>query len=88
MGEFMYKSLIKNYALNITKEKILTFASNNNISLTNKDLNVIYNSIKNDIDIILSDKCDEYLETKKDVLSKEVYLKILEYKKKYLKYLN
>ena len=86
----MLESIIKNYTKNITKDDIINFSLKQNIKLTNNEVNIIYDQIKNNINNIIKDTNTE-LEKIKDKLSNTTYLKIKElieiYKFKYKDYL-
>lgn len=79
----MKKNLIKNYIKNLTKEDILNYSVKNDIIINKQELDVIYNSIVNDTDILLSEEFYDYLEGKKHLLTKDAYNKILELASKY-----
>lgn len=79
----MKKIIIENYIKELTKEQISNFSLKQGIVLNNKELNIIYNAIKKDKDIILSNRFYDYLNQYKDDLSPVVYNKILELAKKY-----
>ncbi|MEG1143263.1 MAG: hypothetical protein RR228_03260 [Bacilli bacterium] len=80
-------NVIKKYATTITKEQIVSYALKENVKITQEEVNIIYNSIKNDIDILLSENSISYLNSQKSNLSKELYTKILELYNKYKVYL-
>ena len=44
----MYENFIKPYIDKLNKEDIIKFAKNNDVSLENYELDIIYNYIKND----------------------------------------
>ncbi len=84
----MKKSLIISYIKNITKEDILKFSIKQNIILNKKDLDIIYTSIKNDYEVILSNDFYDYLKKKKQYLQEQTYNKILELSNKYKDFIN
>ena len=43
----MKEKLIKSYINHLTKNDIIMYAKNNNIILSDKEVNIIYNNIKN-----------------------------------------
>ena len=49
----MQKSFIINYAKNLTKEDIQKFVKNNNIEISNKDIDTIYTHIKKYYNVFL-----------------------------------
>ena len=79
----MKKNIIKAYSKKITKEDIIKYSLKENIHLTSNELNTIYNSIKNDIDIILSNKIYDYVKSKKHLFNIDVYNKMIELINKY-----
>lgn len=83
----MKDKLLKNYINKLTKEDINLFATNNNINLSNKELDIIYNTIKNDYDNLLYGNHDKVFNELKNKVSTDNYDKIInlffEYKKKY-----
>ena len=80
----------KNKEKYITKENIIEFSLKQNVNLTDYEVDIIYDQIKNNIDNILKNPEDELLKIK-DKLSNTTYLKIEElymfYKNKYQDYL-
>ena len=86
----MLESIVKKYTKNITKENIIEFSLKQNVNLTDYEVDIIYDQIKNNIDNILKNPEDELLKIK-DKLSNTTYLKIEElymfYKNKYQDYL-
>lgn len=82
------KDIIKKYANNISKEDIILFCVKEKVKICDNEVNIIYNCIKNDIDILLSDKSKEYLIGLKKKLNNDLYNKIIELYGKYSKHLN
>lgn len=86
----MLNSLIKKYTQNITKNDIELFALNNNHSLNEQELSVIYDEIHYNIDNLINNT-DSEINKIKDKLESTTYLKIIElinfYKEKYKDYL-
>ena len=83
----MFFSILDNYINKLTKDDIILFGKKNNITLTDKEINYIYNVIKNDYDILLSnnyqkvfDDASSYI--KEDKL-KKIYNLFLDYRNKY-----
>jgi len=83
----MYKQFINNYLKKLNKNDILVFAHKNNIILNNKELDYVYEVIKNQSDVLLSDNYNEIFNQAKNMLSKINYEKIYDlfitYKNKY-----
>jgi hypothetical protein len=87
MNEF----LIKNYISKITKEDINKFAKKHNIELTNEELKLVEQYIKNDWKTIIYGNPKPILDSLKEKLNQETYQKIenlyIEFKDKYKHYL-
>ena len=87
----MKDKLLKNYINNLKKEDINAFALNNNITLSNEELDIIYDTIKNDYSNLLYGNHDKVFEKLKTKVSTDNYDKIIdlffEYKKKYAYFL-
>lgn len=73
----MKERIIKSYIKSITKDDIITFAQNNNITLNNQELDTIYYEIKNNYDEILSNP-NNALNNIKTKVSNNTYNKIYE----------
>ena len=84
------KSLIKNYIDKLSINNLKDFALNNNINLTDNELNYILNLVKDNYEDILKDDTI-YLENIKNNINPLEYEKIknlyLYYKNKYKNYL-
>ena len=87
----MKDKLIKNYINKLKKEDISVFATNNNITLNDTELSVIYDTIKNDYESLLYGDHDKVFNELKSKVSSDNYDKIInlffEYKKKYAQFL-
>lgn len=87
----MKDKLIKNYINNLKKEDISVFATNNNITLNDTELSIIYDTIKNDYESLLDGNHDKVFNELKSKVSSDNYDKIInlffEYKKKYAHFL-
>ena len=73
----MKELIIKSYIKNLTKNDIVKYSIKNNISLTNYELDYIYNNIKNNYEYILSNPT-MYLNEIKNNVSITTYNKIYE----------
>lgn len=73
----MLNNLIINYSKKISISDIKNFAKRNNYILCDKDANIIYSSIKEDINVILDDP-KLYLDKIKDKLEYTTYLELNE----------
>ena len=83
----MNRNIIKKYISLIDKNMINNYALKENINLTRGELDIIYNSIKNDFDIISTTDFYKYLSSFKDKLSTKVYNKLSDLYEKYKDYL-
>lgn len=86
----MLNNYIKQYINKITKDDIEKFSKKENVPLTKKELDNIYNFIKDNKNILL-EKRYELLDKIKDKVEPTTYLKIKElfyiYENKYSSYL-
>ena len=79
----MDRNIIKKYIDKIDKDIIEKYALKNKIELTKKELETIYNSIKNDYEEFLDSDFYIYIQKYKNELSDSVYNKIIELYEKY-----
>lgn len=75
----MNRFFILNYIKKLTKDDIIYFSKQQNISLTQKEVDIIYYYIKNRYQDFFNGKGIELLEEIKKKVSHDTYLKILEY---------
>lgn len=84
------KSLIKNYIELLNTDKLKEFATNNNINLSDNEIEYLLNLVKNNYENILKDD-SKYLEEIKNNITHTEYVKIKElylyYKNRYKGYL-
>lgn len=73
----MKEKIIKSYVKQLTKDDIIKFAKKNDIILTNDELNLIYQAIKNDYDNILANP-ELALKNAQKKLNPNTYNKIYE----------
>ena len=83
----MNRNIIKKYINLIDKNMINNYALKEDINLTRSELDIIYNSIKNDFDIITTTDFYKYLSNFKDKLSTKVYNKLSDLYEKYKDYI-
>ena len=83
----MNKQLILNYINKIKKEDINSFSLKQGISLTDNELNIIYDYLKNDSIRLLNNPLNVINEIKEKV-NNNVYNKIIELYEKYKLFLN
>ena len=79
--------LIKNYINKLTKQDIINYLTKECITYNNEEIDIIYNSIKNDTDEILSSNPITYLEKHNISLNNELYKKIIEKYNEYKKFI-
>ena len=79
----MNKLIIINYIKRLTKNDIMNYCYNNNIPLTDEELDVIYYYIKNRYNEFLEGKQTELLEEIKYKIKSATYNKIIELYNKY-----
>ncbi len=79
----MNKNLIKKYIEKIEKKDIIEYALKENIYITENEMNLILELLKNDTDIILSDQFPKYIKEYKTFFSDELYNLIIEKFNKY-----
>lgn len=80
----MNQFFILNYIKKLTKNDIVNFASKQNISICDDEIDVIYFYIKTRYQDFFLGKEEEVLLEIKDKVSSSTYLKILEYYQLYL----
>lgn len=78
----MNKNIIYNYLNNLKKEDILIYANKQGITLTDNELIIIYDNIKNNYENILNNPLTE-INKLKNSLNINTYNKILELYHKY-----
>lgn len=83
----MKKELIKNYINKLTKQNIIDYLSHEYITASNEEIDIIYNSIKNDTDELLNSEPISYMQRHNIVLNKQLMLKIVEKYNEYKKFI-
>lgn len=82
----MNKNLIINYINKITKQDIEKYISKENIQHTKEEIDLIYESIKNDYYEILNN-FQNYIQKVKDKVNPNLYNKIIEKYNKYKEFI-
>ena len=82
----MNKNILINYIQKITKEDIQKYISKENIQHTKEEIDLIYQSIKNDYHEILNN-FKNYIEKQKNKLNPNLYNKIIEKYNQYKKFI-
>ena len=89
LGDIMFE-FIKKYINSLTKEHIINFSIKNNINLNDKEIDTIYNVLKNELEELLNNT-NIILNKYENNFSVENFIKIKElisiYKKRYKNYL-
>lgn len=83
----MKKELIKNYVNKLTKQNIIDYLSHECITASNEEIDIIYNSIKNDTDELLNSEPISYMQRHNIILNKQLMLKIVEKYNEYKKFI-
>lgn len=81
------KNLVKQYALNLSTNDVVKFAIKEGVNITNEEAILIVDTIKENIDYILSGNALDLLEQKKNLLSSEVYTHLCKLISKYSKFI-
>lgn len=84
----MNKSLIKNYVMKLTTNNVKDFALKEGIIITDEEATIFLSTIKEKVDYILEGHAMEVIESKKDMISDEAYLKLIELFNKYKKFID
>ena len=88
----MFNNVIENYISKLTKDDIVLFAFKNNIILKPNEADYLYNVIKNDYQILLSNDYQNVFNKAKNYLDektlKKLYNLFLDYRDKYKNFLN
>lgn len=79
--------LIKNYIKKLNKTDIINYLNKENVKASNEEIDLIYNSIKNDFDYVLNNDFYEYLNKYKSKLNNNLYNKIIEKYNEYKKFI-
>ena len=82
----MQRNIIINYAKNLTKKDIYSFVKNNNIDVSEKDIDTIYNHIKTYYQVFFDDPI-KYIKMLKGKINDDIYYQILTVYDKYKNYL-
>ncbi len=78
IGDNMNHFIIQRYINQLTKEDIINYTNKQNISLTNKEIDIIYYYIKNKSNEFLKGNHEEILQELKQKLTNSTYKKIEE----------
>lgn len=83
----MKKELLECYINKLKKEDIEKYLTKECVTYTESEINIIYNSIKNDYKEILNTNFMDYLSKHKLSLNEELYKKIIEKYNEYKKFI-
>ena len=82
MGDYVYKNLIINYVKNMTIEDANNFIEKNNIAISNKDKDTIFNYIKKNYNTFF-DNPIKHIKMLKGKVQDDIYYNILTLYDKY-----
>lgn len=82
----MYKQILKGYIDNLKKEDIIKFINNNNLEVSDKEINIIHFYIKNYWEELFDDNEEIWKKLQNDV-SEKTYLEIMSLYHKYKKFI-
>ena len=88
----MYNKIINNYLSKLTKDDITLYAFKNDIILNPKEVDYIYNILKNKYQILLSNNYEIIFKDATNYITnnnlKKLYNLYLDYRAKYINYFN
>lgn len=79
--------LLKNYINKVTKEDIKNYITKECVCASDKEIDIIYNAIKNDYEEILNSNVTDYISRHNLNLNKELYKRIVEKYNYYKKFI-
>lgn len=79
--------LIKNYISKLKKQDIIDYLNKENIKASNDEIDLIYNVIKENYNMLENINFNEKIKLYKDKLNENLYNKILEKYEKYKKFI-
>ena len=77
------KEIIKKYVDNLTKKDIIDFSNKEKIHLNNKEIDIIFNTIKNDYNILIDGDAKIIFLKLKEEINEDAFFKIFDLYKKY-----
>lgn len=83
----MKKELILKYINNLEKEDIIKYLDKENLEYTTEEIDLIYNAIKNDYDIIMYRDFDKYISNYKFNINSNLYNNIISKYYQYKKFI-
>ena len=83
----MKKEFIKNYINKLTKNDIIDYLNKELIPATKEEINLLYEKIKTEYDIILDSDFIKYIQNYKNRFNAKLYSKILEKYNEYKKFI-
>lgn len=83
----MKKELILKYINNLEKEDIIKYLDKENLEYTTEEIDLIYNAIKNDYDIIMYGDFDKYISNYKFNINSNLYNNIISKYYQYKKFI-
>lgn len=83
----MKKELILKYINNLEKEDIIKYLDKENLEYTTEEIDLIYNAIKNDYDVIMYGDFDKYISNYKFNINSNLYNNIISKYYQYKKFI-
>ena len=74
----MKKELLKTYINKLTKQDIINYINKENVEATPEEIDIIYDTIKNEYEVILETNFMNYFSNYKFILNEKLYNKIIE----------
>ena len=84
----MYKNLIKSYAMKLEPKDVIEYGLKEGVNVTLEEATLFVNTIKSNADYILEGHAYEVLESIKEKVSSEAYLKLEELLDKYKQFID
>ena len=69
----MKKELLKTYINKLTKQDIINYINKENVEATPEEIDIIYNTIKNEYEVILETNFMNYFSNYKFILNEKLY---------------
>lgn len=83
----MKKELLKTYINKLTKQDIINYINKENVEATPEEIDIIYDTIKNEYEVILETNFMNYFSNYKFILNEKLYNKIIEKYNTYKKFI-
>ena len=83
----MKREYLKNYIESLTKDDIIKYLSKECVPASEKEIDMLYNAVKNDYDLILDGDFMSYISNYKLSFNEDLYKTIIEKYNKYKKFI-